>query len=189
SQPRPAERVRSESCLPPAGDLVDSDGQDDQHTSDEHLVNGCNSNQLESIAEDADDKRADQRADDSAAATEQARTTQHHGGNAVEVVGLARVRIANTRARDQQQPGQAVDQASHRVHPEQKPPGVDGGMRTRVTRTPFRPPNAMHTARPITIARSGFSPALTASEVITIVPSAITAPFDRSMPAVRMTSV
>ena len=66
---------------------------------------------------------------------------------------------------------------------------MNGGKRRRVISVPLSAPNAAHTKRPRAMVRIGLSPALTASDVITMVPSAMTVPLDRSMPAVRMTSV
>ena len=58
-----------------------------------------------------------------------------------------------------------------------------------VTRPPFSTPKPMHVRIPSRSASSGGTPLTTASFVITIWPSAITVPTDRSMPAVRITSV
>ena len=58
-----------------------------------------------------------------------------------------------------------------------------------MTRRPLSSPNAPHASRPHAIARYGFNPESTASVVITIEPSAITMPQERSIPAVRMISV
>src|SRR3954464_3850292 len=66
---------------------------------------------------------------------------------------------------------------------------MNAGSRAIVTRVPFSAPNAAHTPMPMRIASGHGTPPLTASRVITIVPNAITAPLDRSMPAVRMTTV
>src|SRR5262249_39199172 len=54
---------------------------------------------------------------------------------------------------------------------------------------PLRNPNATHTSNPHRIARYGLMPRSTANFVITIEPSAMIIPQDRSIPAVRMTSV
>src|SRR6266496_2475340 len=66
---------------------------------------------------------------------------------------------------------------------------MNGGRLMVVTRPPFSRPKPAQRSRPSRIARNGFSPELTASLVIAMLPSAMTAPLDRSMPAVRMTSV
>ena len=66
---------------------------------------------------------------------------------------------------------------------------MNGGSRSRDQAAPLTTPNAAHAASPIRIASTGGTLDETASLVITIVPKAITAPFDRSIPAVRMISV
>src|SRR3954451_16575164 len=66
---------------------------------------------------------------------------------------------------------------------------MNAGSLIPVTRAPFSRPKATQAAIPRTIARIGLTPLSTASFVITTEPSAMPAPFDRSMPAVRMTSV
>src|SRR6266536_1910406 len=66
---------------------------------------------------------------------------------------------------------------------------MNGGRLMVVTRPPFSRPKPAQRSRPSSIARNGFSPELTASLVIAMLPSAMTAPLDRSIPAVRMTSV
>ena len=66
---------------------------------------------------------------------------------------------------------------------------LKGGSLMPVTRPPFMAPKAAQTSRPSRMARKGFTPAATASLVMTILPRAITAPLERSMPAVRITSV
>ena len=66
---------------------------------------------------------------------------------------------------------------------------MKAGSRTSVTRAPFRAPKATQVRIPREIARSGDMPLLTANFVITTCPSAITVPTERSIPAVRITSV
>ena len=66
---------------------------------------------------------------------------------------------------------------------------MKGGSRNLVTSEPFANPKAAQASRPRAIARKGFSPLSTAILVMTMVPNDITAPFDRSIPAVRMISV
>ena len=66
---------------------------------------------------------------------------------------------------------------------------MKGGRRILVTSPPLRAPKAAHTASPSRIARNGLRPETTASLAITTAPRAMTAPSERSMPAVRMTSV
>jgi hypothetical protein len=66
---------------------------------------------------------------------------------------------------------------------------MKAGSRTRVTRPPFRAPKPTQVRIPRAIARRGDRPLLTASFVITTCPSAITVPTERSIPAVRITSV
>ena len=57
-------------------------------------ANSCHStsrpDERQTVAEDADDQGPDQRADDRAAAAEQAGAADHHGGDAIEVGGLRR---------------------------------------------------------------------------------------------------
>jgi hypothetical protein len=66
---------------------------------------------------------------------------------------------------------------------------MKAGSLTAVTNVPFSTPNATHARMPSPIAISGGTPFCTASLVITIWPNAITVPTERSIPAVRMTSV
>src|SRR5262245_54087854 len=66
---------------------------------------------------------------------------------------------------------------------------MNDGRRTMVTSSPFASPKATVTARPHRIARYSFMPLATASLVMTMLPSAIIIPHERSMPAVRMISV
>src|SRR6266498_1999751 len=66
---------------------------------------------------------------------------------------------------------------------------MNGGRLMVVTRPPFSRPKPAQTSRPSRIATNGFSPVSMASLVITMLPSAMTAPLDRSMPAVRITRV
>ncbi len=58
-----------------------------------------------------------------------------------------------------------------------------------MTSAPFKNPNATQTRNPHKIARKGFIPRSTANLVMTIEPSAMIMPHDRSIPAVRMISV
>ena len=66
---------------------------------------------------------------------------------------------------------------------------MKAGSRTIVTSPPFSTPNATHARIPSRIARYGLTPLSTASLVMTIWPNAITVPHERSIPAVRITSV
>ena len=66
---------------------------------------------------------------------------------------------------------------------------MNGGRLRPTTRPPLTKPTIMQVATPSRIAISGGTPESTASLVITIDPSAIAVPHDRSMPAVRMISV
>ena len=66
---------------------------------------------------------------------------------------------------------------------------MNGGSLRPVTIRPFRRPNATQTVSPSAIASNGLSPLFTASRVMMMVPNAITAPAERSIPAVRITSV
>jgi len=66
---------------------------------------------------------------------------------------------------------------------------MNAGSLMRVTSRPLSRPKAMQASSPHPMARYGFMPLPTASLVITMPPSAITMPHDRSMPAVRMISV
>src|SRR5262249_21485200 len=54
---------------------------------------------------------------------------------------------------------------------------------------PFRNPNPTHTSSPHRIARYGFKPRSTANLVITIEPTAMIIPQNKSIPAARMTTV
>ena len=66
---------------------------------------------------------------------------------------------------------------------------MKGGSLIRVTSRPLTRPNSAVTPMPHRIASGAGSPSSTASLVITMPPSAMTMPHDRSMPAVRMISV
>src|SRR6266511_5394670 len=66
---------------------------------------------------------------------------------------------------------------------------MNGGSRSPVTSEPLNAPKAAQTSSPMRIASSGCMPLSTASLVMTMLPNAITAPLDRSIPAVRMMSV
>src|SRR6202171_2123707 len=66
---------------------------------------------------------------------------------------------------------------------------MNAGSFTRVMSAPLRKPKAVLAISPQRIARSGLISKSTASLVITIDPSAISMPQERSIPAVRMTRV
>ena len=66
---------------------------------------------------------------------------------------------------------------------------MNGGRDIRVTSSPLASPNPAQTRMPMRIARAGGTLPPTASLVITIVPNAMIAPLDRSIPAVRMINV
>ena len=66
---------------------------------------------------------------------------------------------------------------------------MNGGSARPTTSPPLTKPTSMQVAMPSRIASTGGTPESTASLVITIEPSAIAVPHDRSMPAVRMISV
>ncbi len=66
---------------------------------------------------------------------------------------------------------------------------MNAGSRTNVTRLPFSTPKATQTRSPRAIARKGEAPFSITAFVITICPSAITVPTERSIPAVRITTV
>src|SRR4051812_18207301 len=66
---------------------------------------------------------------------------------------------------------------------------MKGGNFIRLTRSPFASPKSVVTPTPAAIATDTGSPRSTASFVITMLPSAITVPHDRSTPAVRIISV
>ena len=66
---------------------------------------------------------------------------------------------------------------------------MNAGNPTSVTRPPFSTPKATQVRIPSAIASSGDMPFSMASFVITTCPSAITVPTERSIPAVRITSV
>ena len=66
---------------------------------------------------------------------------------------------------------------------------MNGGIASPTTSPPLTNPTIMHVAMPSRIASTGGTPESTASLVMTIEPSAIAVPHDRSMPAVRMISV
>src|SRR6266508_3201846 len=66
---------------------------------------------------------------------------------------------------------------------------MNGGSRSQVTRVPLKAPKATQVRIPSAMAMKGLMPLVTASLVITTDPNAMTAPLDRSIPAVRITSV
>ncbi len=66
---------------------------------------------------------------------------------------------------------------------------MKGGSLTWVINRPLNTPNSVVTPMPQRMASGTGRPASTASLLITMLPSAITMPQDRSMPAVRITSV
>src|ERR1700730_11533854 len=66
---------------------------------------------------------------------------------------------------------------------------MKGGRRRQGTRKQLRRPNDIHRPMPRAMARNGLRWYVTASLVMTIVPNAITAPLERSTPAVRMIRV
>ena len=66
---------------------------------------------------------------------------------------------------------------------------MNGGSRTSVTRPPFSTPKPRQVRIPSRSAGRAGTPLTTASFVITIWPSAMTVPTERSIPAVRITSV
>ncbi len=66
---------------------------------------------------------------------------------------------------------------------------MNGGSRSRVTSMPLNRPAAMPTRRPRSRASGAGTPFWEAVWAISIDESTITAPTDRSMPAVRMMSV
>jgi hypothetical protein len=66
---------------------------------------------------------------------------------------------------------------------------MKGGSLTLVTSRPLIRPNSVVTPMPHSMASAGGRPSSVANLVITMPPSAITMPQDRSMPAVRMISV
>src|SRR6185503_12580679 len=66
---------------------------------------------------------------------------------------------------------------------------MKGGSLMRVTSRPLAKPNSVVTAIPASTASGGATPRSVANLVITMPPSAITMPHDKSMPAVRITSV
>ena len=66
---------------------------------------------------------------------------------------------------------------------------MNGGSGIFCTSSPLTSPNPPQTARPSAMARSGDREPSAAVLAITMLPNAITAPHDRSMPAVRMIRV
>ena len=66
---------------------------------------------------------------------------------------------------------------------------MNGGSRSRVTSMPLSRPQAVPTTKPISSASRPGTPASADSLAITIDDSTMIAPTERSMPAVRMTSV
>ncbi len=73
----------------------------------EFLPQHVDAGEREAVAEHADDQRADQRADDRAAPAEQAGAADHHGGDGIEVRGIAGLRADRADAPDQRPAGDA----------------------------------------------------------------------------------
>ena len=70
----------------------------------------------------------DQRADDRAAAAEQAGAADHHRGDAVEVGVLAGGRADRADAADQRPAGDRGDEPGEHIDAEQDPVGIDAGQ-------------------------------------------------------------
>ncbi len=66
---------------------------------------------------------------------------------------------------------------------------MNGGSFIRTTRKPLKAPRARPTTRPIRSAAQALYPHTTATLPITAAESTVIEPTERSMPAVRMTSV
>src|ERR687890_389154 len=85
-------RTRASSYLsPPAGDLVERDRGDDQHTRRDVLVEVVDPGLCQAVAQDRHDERSHERAEDAAAAAEEARTSDDDGGDRLEGCGLVGV--------------------------------------------------------------------------------------------------
>jgi hypothetical protein len=102
-----------------------ADRIDDQDAGDQDLVRRGDAHEDEAVADHPDDQRPDQGPDDRAAAAEQAGAAEHDRGDRVEVVGEARVGVADVRAGDQQQRRDPVDRAGDHVDHDQLPPDGD----------------------------------------------------------------
>ena len=94
--------------------LVDGDGEDHQHADGEHPVLVVDAGQGQAAAEEADDERAEQRAEHGAPAAEQAGAADDDGGDALQVGVGDRVRAGRAGPADEDPGGQAVDRAGHR---------------------------------------------------------------------------
>ena len=84
--------------------------------------------QREADAEDADDERAEQRAEDRAAAAEERDAADHHGGDGVDIGELAR-RAGETEPMRpiSTQPAMRADEAGKRIDRDQHALDVDAG--------------------------------------------------------------
>ena len=108
------------------GELIDRDGEDHEDAGDEILVDNLDADQGEPIAEDAHDHGADEGSDDASPPAEKARAAEHHSGDAVQVLcRLARVRITELRAADEQERGEPCRQTGERVDAEEDAIRVD----------------------------------------------------------------
>src|ERR1700737_3536386 len=100
-------------------ELVGGDGENHENPGDQDLVDGRYADQRQPVAEHADDQRAEQRADNRSASAEETRAAEHHRRDAVEILGLPRLGVADAGARHRQQRRDAVDRAGERIHGEQ----------------------------------------------------------------------
>src|SRR5829696_9838137 len=124
--------MMSRSSLPSPGELVDSYSENHQDARDQNLIDRIDADELQTIAEDADDEHADQRAHDPAASAEETRPAEHDRGDARQVLGLPRVRIADVGAANEEQGGYAVEKTSDGVNAEQQGRRVDAAQASRL---------------------------------------------------------
>src|SRR6266508_6185264 len=117
------------SCTLPVCQLVDRDREDDEDAGHEVLVDDLDTDQRQTVPEDADDYRSDQCPDDRSAPAEQTRAAENDGRDRIEVLGgLTRIWIAELRSADEQPGGDSVHEPGDRVDAEQHPLDLDSGQ-------------------------------------------------------------
>jgi hypothetical protein len=104
---------------------VDGDGEGDDHA-DHHLLNkGRDAEQVEAIAQYANDQYAHQGAADAADAATEAGAANHHGGDGVQLQAQPGTRLRRVQARGQGHRGDAGQRTADGVHPQGNRPHLD----------------------------------------------------------------
>src|SRR6266511_2582639 len=115
----------SRSCLYLPDPLVERHSDQDEQADREALPDDLDAGELQAVAEHADDERTDECADHAAASAEQARATEHDGGDGVEVVLRADVGAGGREPSDENPAPDRVQQARHGVDGEKHVIGTD----------------------------------------------------------------